>query len=247
MDILAIKKAGKNAEKLLRPIYEDIYGLFYSFDGTLYRDPKMDVIWSYNQTPFQLYPVSEPKFESIQLKRRMGIVVSSADRVGPYINLANVFTGEWGVGLCARLEEVDDIGYFFQIWKDSDNRATCFYHNTYNRLHAELYVNGVQKFVRINDFYYQPKELLGIYVHVVPFEGIFFSLCQRGTVLTQHLLDETIMPLPSDTTQFSLGHRMRALTQRDRFLDGIYANVKFDVYPGSNPDANAYFERVGLV
>ena len=356
MDILTLKKAGKNAESLIRPIYEDKYGLTYSLDNTLYRNPTMDTVWSYNDNPVDFArtsvsydsvggevsadsPVYEPfnlrglsglrvapntinlfnepnslSFDSpqtinlsagnytISIKAGTGKLVVTGAVAGEVesggcfsFNLGSAedvtFTPTDGIPELAQLEAlpyktpwqkggvnrtVDSPRWFVpqdtliseygfgllfrpyidssdyhnnEHWlvygrKDAQTYFRLFYSTTFQRFSFQHVLNGDIKTTNTAPISFIPNELLGVYVHVIPSVGVFLYASQNDSVYIFENKDDSLSALGMGVNHISLGHRLRALNQRDFATNMLFSSARIEIAPRHTPNPQRYFREV---
>lgn len=181
---------------------------------------------------------------------RGGIAVAADS---PRLFTPTPFTGEFGIGMLYRSRNANteipagatNERYVYYIYKDSNNYSRLYLKQDFNTLQIDHRIGGVTQALIMPAVTYADGELLGIYTHIIPGEGMFIYLWQDGEVRVAHKEDTGILSLPADTNQIGIGHRLRTLSLRDYHAGGLYADVRFDLSTdGKKPNAQKYFKEV---
>jgi hypothetical protein len=167
-----------------------------------------------------------------------------------HINVAGGFPSEFGIGMRFNLFGLADPDVYpnwfqrlFTGWYNTDNEFFVAVRNSPPRLQWGYTVNGVSYLHWESGFTPSLGVPYGVYFHVVAGEGIYLYSYRDGVITMTPYLDSNLPPLPSVLTQLAVGLRLRAMSQRSNFAEGVLSCLRLDLPPTHTPNPDKHFEE----
>lgn len=171
-------------------------------------------------------------------------------RVGdsPRIVIPATAINEYGIGMLMRFPLDSSVVYpANEYWllyghQDADNYFRLIYSTLQQRFSFYQVVGGVVKLVQGKQTSFKPNDLMAMYIHVIPGEGMFLYTKKGVTSSVVMLSDKSLQPFNQGLKHISIGHRLREESQRAFFANVTIADLKIDL--NRKPNAEQYFKEV---